>query len=99
MNTPSIEERLVEEFREHWGVLWTGEECDETYTKFEAWLTSALSQARQEGREERDKYWLEYIEGRAKFELDSSVYQIADMLKTDIDVARRKLSALTTEGE
>jgi len=70
----------------HWRIL-----CEK--------LRSALSQARQEGREERDKYWLGYIEERAKFELESSVYQIADMLKTDIDVARRKLSALTTEGK
>lgn len=90
MNTPSIEERLVEEFREHWGTLWTGDEDDETYTKFEAWFTSALSQVRQDfGTKiiQKATYQTYIANGKPVVEMPVLAGIIED------------LSALTTEGE
>lgn len=55
------------------------------------------------GANDQKRFWLEYIAARAEHELNSHVYQIEAMLKTDAEVARKKLAemdsnASTTEG-
>lgn len=73
-NQTSIE-RLVEEYKKRWArtsAIWSDDE---------AWLRSALSQARQEGRE----WAVEYIKSHKNCEKDelpdgSSLYVVADFV-------------------